>query len=325
MLQRHPEEGARLIGPLADWLGEWAAAVDSHHERYDGAGYPRGLSGSQIPLAGRIVAVTDSFETMTAVRSYKRAMSFADARAELQRCAGAHFDPGVVRVMYGVSLPRLMWALGPLAALGHIPFIALLAQGSSLVPAIGEAARTAALAGAASVALTGMVALQPMTTAAAAGTTPTPPSAAPLVAGSEGPDAPAPAPSSTAELPVSGATAPSTTTTPGEEPSSTTTAPVGEAVKDDPPTRSPSTTIAPSTTGSTTTSPSTTTPATTVTVKPTKPTVAPEPVLTAAVDVADDVIGLVTTLVPVTLPVDVTIPDIDLDLSPVTLPTIPHL
>ncbi|HMK10746.1 MAG TPA: HD-GYP domain-containing protein, partial [Acidimicrobiales bacterium] len=114
VLQRHPEEGARLIGPLADWLGEWASAVDSHHERYDGTGYPLGLAGADIPLAGRIVAVTDSFETMTAVRSYKRAMSFADARAELRRCAGTHFDPAVVRVMYGVSLSRLMGALGPL-------------------------------------------------------------------------------------------------------------------------------------------------------------------------------------------------------------------
>ena len=112
--------------------------------------------------------MTDSFETMTAVRSYKRAMSFGDARAKLQRCAGTHFDPAIVRVMYGVSLPRLVWALGPFAALAHIPLVALLAQGSSVVPAIGEAAKTAALAGAASVALTGVVALEPVTTAAAA-------------------------------------------------------------------------------------------------------------------------------------------------------------
>jgi putative nucleotidyltransferase with HDIG domain len=48
LLQRHPEEGAKLIGPLAGWLGEWASAVDSHHERYDGTGYPRGLAGTDI-------------------------------------------------------------------------------------------------------------------------------------------------------------------------------------------------------------------------------------------------------------------------------------
>ena len=46
LLQRHPEEGAKLIGPLAAWLGEWASAVDSHHERYDETGYPRGLAGT---------------------------------------------------------------------------------------------------------------------------------------------------------------------------------------------------------------------------------------------------------------------------------------
>ena len=140
LLQRHPEEGAKLIGPLAAWLGEWASAVDSHHERYDGDGYPRGLAGTDIPLAGRIVAVTDSFETMTAVRSYKRAMSFSDARAELQRCAGTHFDPAVVRLMYGVSLPRLVGALGPIAAVGHLPVVALVSQGGSVVPIMGEAA-----------------------------------------------------------------------------------------------------------------------------------------------------------------------------------------
>jgi HD-GYP domain-containing protein (c-di-GMP phosphodiesterase class II) len=167
LLQRHPEEGAKLIGPLAGWLGEWASAVDSHHERYDGAGYPRGLAGTDIPLAGRIVAVTDSFETMTAVRSYKRAMSFSDARAELQRCAGTHFDPAVVRLMYGVSLPRLLGALGPLAAVAHIPVVALLSQGGSVVPIMSEAARTAALAAAASIALTGIVAGPTATTASA--------------------------------------------------------------------------------------------------------------------------------------------------------------
>ena len=167
LLQRHPEEGAKLIGPLAGWLGEWASAVDSHHERYDGTGYPRGLAGTDIPLAGRIVAVTDSFETMTSVRSYKRAMSFSDARAELQRCAGTHFDPAVVRLMYGVSLPKLIGALGPLAAVGHIPLVALVSQGGSVVPIMSEAARTAALAGAASIALTGIVAGPPATTASA--------------------------------------------------------------------------------------------------------------------------------------------------------------
>jgi len=72
-IRRHPDEGARLIGPLSAWLGEWAGAVPHHHERFDGRGYPRGLAGNEISLAGRIVAVADSYEVMTAVRPYPQA------------------------------------------------------------------------------------------------------------------------------------------------------------------------------------------------------------------------------------------------------------
>src|SRR5580658_3372684 len=60
-VRRHPEEGERLIGPLRAWLGDWGNAVVQHHERYDGKGYPYGLSGDQISLGGRIVAVADSY------------------------------------------------------------------------------------------------------------------------------------------------------------------------------------------------------------------------------------------------------------------------
>src|SRR5437660_1554043 len=56
-VRRHPDEGARIIGPLRSWLGQWAAAVEHHHERWDGKGYPRALRGEEISLAGRIVAV----------------------------------------------------------------------------------------------------------------------------------------------------------------------------------------------------------------------------------------------------------------------------
>src|SRR5688572_8942233 len=74
ILQAHPANGAQIAGPLAAWLGEDIAAVGQHHERWDGNGYPDRLAGDDIGLAARIVAVTDSFETMTAVRSYKKAM-----------------------------------------------------------------------------------------------------------------------------------------------------------------------------------------------------------------------------------------------------------
>ena len=70
--------------------------VYHHHERWDGSGYPLGLEGEAIPLGARIFAVADAFDAMTFDRPYSTAISFDDARAEIGRCAGAHFDPAVV-------------------------------------------------------------------------------------------------------------------------------------------------------------------------------------------------------------------------------------
>jgi len=129
VLQRHPVEGARIAAPLHAWLGEWGDAVAQHHERFDGTGYPEGLAGEHISLAGRIVSVTDAFETMTAVRSYKRSMPAAAARAELARCAGTHFDPRVVRAFLGVSLGRLrVPGGGALAGIAALPPIGALTR-----------------------------------------------------------------------------------------------------------------------------------------------------------------------------------------------------
>jgi hypothetical protein len=122
-LQRHPRHGADLIGPLLPWLGEWGAAVVQHHERYDGSGYPAQLQGTEISLGARIISVVDSFETMTAVRAYKKAITHRAAREELARCAGSQFDPAVVRAFLSVSLPKVLWAMGPLSALLQLPFV----------------------------------------------------------------------------------------------------------------------------------------------------------------------------------------------------------
>ena len=123
ILQTHPLRGEELVAPVADWLGEWIHAVGGHHERWDGTGYPRGLAGHDIPRSAAIVAVADSFEVMTAVRSYKSAMSLADARAELTRCSGTHFSPEMVRAFLNVSLPKLRRAGGLLASLAQLPFV----------------------------------------------------------------------------------------------------------------------------------------------------------------------------------------------------------
>lgn len=120
-IKSHPAEGERLTRPLATWLGEWRNAVLQHHERFDGSGYPQGLAGRNIHLAARIVAVTDAYDVMTSTRSYKKPMPPRDARIELARCAGSHFDPVIVRAFLNVSLGRLRFALGPLSWLANVP------------------------------------------------------------------------------------------------------------------------------------------------------------------------------------------------------------
>ena len=93
-IRRHPELGARILehANLRDVAG-WVLA---HHERLDGAGYPRGLEGDDIPLEGRILAVADAYEAMTADRPYRRALDPDEARAELRAGAGTQFDERVV-------------------------------------------------------------------------------------------------------------------------------------------------------------------------------------------------------------------------------------
>ncbi|HEY6468958.1 MAG TPA: HD-GYP domain-containing protein [Candidatus Dormibacteraeota bacterium] len=134
-LKRHPEDGRRLVASIAPWLGPWALAVDHHHERFDGAGYPHQLRGQQISLAGRIVAVADSYETMTAARPYKRPLSPKAARNELVACSGAQFDPAVVRAFLNVSLGRLWRTIGISAVISQIPLLPQISSGLSLAGA----------------------------------------------------------------------------------------------------------------------------------------------------------------------------------------------
>jgi HD-GYP domain-containing protein (c-di-GMP phosphodiesterase class II) len=154
-LTTHPTIGARLAAPLLEWLGEWGLAIEQHHERFDGTGYPHGLAGNQISPAGRMVAVVDAFETMTSVRSYKKAMSRRDAYAELTRCAGSQFDPAMVQAFVRISLSRQIWAMGPLTFLAELPFLRLLpdagqvvASTARLAPVVAGTAAVVAVGGA---------------------------------------------------------------------------------------------------------------------------------------------------------------------------------
>jgi HD domain len=158
VLQRHPADGARMIAPLMSWLGPWALAVEQHHERWDGTGYPRRLAGEEISLGGRVVAVADAFETMTAARPYKRALSVAAARQELVACSGGQFDPVVVRAFLTISLGRLWRVVGIGAWVSQVPTFATVldglgragvhvaARGATAATALGLVAGGAALA-----------------------------------------------------------------------------------------------------------------------------------------------------------------------------------
>ncbi len=94
-VKQHPIKGTDLLEPVTA-LRCAIPVVRSHHERWDGGGYPDGLAGEAIPLAARIVAVADSLDAMTEERPYRSGRPQAEAEAELLRFAGAQFDPAVV-------------------------------------------------------------------------------------------------------------------------------------------------------------------------------------------------------------------------------------
>ena len=96
LMQSHPVKGAELIGTVSSLRGAVQKAVQHHHEAFGGRGYPHHLSGHEIPLASRIIAVVDTFDAMTTTRPYRAALSREAAFAELRSMVGQQFDPGLV-------------------------------------------------------------------------------------------------------------------------------------------------------------------------------------------------------------------------------------
>lgn len=94
-MQEHPVVGAIILQPIKG-MEEVAKAVKTHHERYDGKGYPDGLRGHEIPFMTRIISVADTFDSMTTDRPYRKRFSDAAATKEIEECAGTQFDPVVV-------------------------------------------------------------------------------------------------------------------------------------------------------------------------------------------------------------------------------------
>ncbi len=103
IVKTHTIEGQRMLETIGGFMREIGHIVRSSHERWDGGGYPDSLSGEAIPLEARIVAVCDAFNAMTTTRSYRVAMSHADAIAELERCSGSQFEQRMV-----ASLARVL-------------------------------------------------------------------------------------------------------------------------------------------------------------------------------------------------------------------------
>jgi len=97
LMKTHSEVGYR-IALATPSLKKIANYILSHHEHYDGTGYPKGLKGEDIPLINRILCVADSFDAMTNDRIYKKGISHEDAFIELERCSGTQFDPGIVKL-----------------------------------------------------------------------------------------------------------------------------------------------------------------------------------------------------------------------------------
>jgi putative nucleotidyltransferase with HDIG domain len=105
IVKLHPEQGARLVRRIEGY-GPVAEIIHAHHERFDGRGYPNGLSGRDIPLGARIIAAADTYDVMTSRDSYRRPVSSEAALAELRRVAGGQLDPDVVEIFVEMIVER---------------------------------------------------------------------------------------------------------------------------------------------------------------------------------------------------------------------------
>ena len=100
IMKQHARIGYEILCDSVSPLLRCAAVVSrTHHEKYDGSGYPDGLAGEAIPLHGRIVAVADVFDALTSARPYKQAWTLEAAMEHLQRGAGSHFDPVCIKAL----------------------------------------------------------------------------------------------------------------------------------------------------------------------------------------------------------------------------------
>lgn len=105
-MMRHPQLGYEILSGIKFLKGP-AEMVLAHHERFDGSGYPKGLSRSGIPLGARIFSLVDTLDAMTSDRPYRKALPFEAVTSEVKRCRGTQFDPEIVDIF--LSIPRERW------------------------------------------------------------------------------------------------------------------------------------------------------------------------------------------------------------------------
>lgn len=99
VINDHSIAGHKLLRGIGDELTDMAASIAcSHHERWDGSGYPKGLAGEDIPVEGRVTSIVDAWDAMSTDRAYRRALWKPQARGQIRDGSGTHFDPGLARV-----------------------------------------------------------------------------------------------------------------------------------------------------------------------------------------------------------------------------------
>lgn len=105
-MYRHPQVGYEILSEIS-FLKAPAEIILSHHERFDGTGYPRKLKGAQIPIGARIFVLVDTLDAMTSDRPYRKALPFENVISEVKRCRGSQFDPELADLF--LSIPRAQW------------------------------------------------------------------------------------------------------------------------------------------------------------------------------------------------------------------------
>ncbi|MCQ2788876.1 MAG: HD domain-containing protein [bacterium] len=102
VIKTHPELGERLVEGI-EKLKVISSWLKSHHEKYDGSGYPEHLKGEEIPLSSRIIAIADTYDAMTSSRSYRSALEHEDAIEEIKKCSGTQFDPKLAEIFVSIA------------------------------------------------------------------------------------------------------------------------------------------------------------------------------------------------------------------------------